>query len=157
MGHLLGYGEDNSNGVTGEYLAAGVRHVPAAALPAAGAVSVPPPVVKLASSPIGGSSLVNPRAAANPRLAGTSDGLMALDPGPIGLGASVTAATRPARAPRAAVSGPGLAGWSRPTSGGPTGPALDPGLVDALFHATTPGSLFDSEGSLLPLKKRMRD
>jgi hypothetical protein len=31
MGHLLGYGEDESNGVTGEFLAPGVRHVPVAA------------------------------------------------------------------------------------------------------------------------------
>jgi hypothetical protein len=34
MGHLLGYGEDMSESVTGEYLAPGVRHVPTAAVPA---------------------------------------------------------------------------------------------------------------------------
>jgi hypothetical protein len=31
MGHLLGYGEDDGEGVTSEYLAPGVRHVPVAA------------------------------------------------------------------------------------------------------------------------------
>jgi hypothetical protein len=30
LGHLLGYGESDGNDVTGEYLAPGVRHVPAA-------------------------------------------------------------------------------------------------------------------------------
>ena len=115
MGHLLGYGEDESDGVTGEYLG-----------PASGTCRLPPspvprpvsdarlPVIKLASSSIGGSSLVKPQAAANPRLTGTSDGLMALAP-LADRAACVprTASTRPARAPQAAVSGPGLPDWSR--------------------------------------------
>jgi hypothetical protein len=157
MGHLLGYGEDESNSVTGEYLAPGVRHVPAAAPSARGAVSALPPAVRLASWPIGISSLVNPQAAANPQHTSPTDGLMALDPAPMGLRATGTQPARLIRIAQASVSGPGLAAWARPTPSGLGSPALDPGLVDALFQTTTPGSLFESEGALLPLKRTLRD
>ena len=143
LGHLLGYGEDESNGVTGEYLAPGVRHVPLAALPGPGTVSDRPLVINLASSSIGGSSLAKPQAAASPRLTRASDGLTALDPAPFGLRAPRTVATRPARAPQAAVAGLGLVDRSRPTAGASSSPALDPRLVDALLHAATLGSLLD--------------
>jgi hypothetical protein len=92
MGHLLGYGEDESNGVTGEYLAPGVRHVPVAApaplVPAATAVG--PASVKAAPSgrPLGvnpaSPMVVRPpagisQAAATSGSGATADGLMAWD------------------------------------------------------------------------------
>ncbi len=54
MGHLLGYGEDDSNGVTGEYLPLGVRRVPVA-IPAAG--QAPGPLFA-ASTAVGSPSSV---------------------------------------------------------------------------------------------------
>src|SRR5262249_60089919 len=80
LGHLLGYGEDDSNGVTGEYLAPGVRHVPVAAFPVPGAASGAQTIAKLVSSPLQSPSLAIPQGSAALPLTGASDGLMALVP-----------------------------------------------------------------------------
>jgi hypothetical protein len=63
MGHLLGYGEDNSDGVTGEYLAPGVRRVP---------VEVPAPLISTSGQ---GAARIAAMAVTQ-RL---GDGLMSLD------------------------------------------------------------------------------
>jgi hypothetical protein len=154
LGHLLGYGEDDSAGVTGEYLAPGVRHVPVAALPALGAVPRAP--IKPASSPLPTPALAKPQGSATLPITGASDGLMVLDPAIIGQSASRTAATGPARAPLAASTVPVGSGRSRPIVVGPIGPSLDRGAVDSLFGSAMPGSLFDAEGSVLPARKAMR-
>src|SRR5262245_25114155 len=71
------------------------------------------------------------------------------------IGPTFCAAARPpARAPLAAVTGPGVPDWSRPMAGGPIGPALDPWAVDSVLGAS-PGSLFETEATILPVRRAM--
>jgi hypothetical protein len=86
-----------------------------------------------------------------------SVGFMALDHVVIGQPVSRTEAARPARARLGATSGPGLPDRSRPIAGGPSGPALDPRVVDSLLGSARPGSLFETDGTILPVKKAMKE
>ena len=112
MGHLLGYGEENSDGVTGEYLAPGVRHVPAAAL--------------LTLSPRSGDLAAMSAATSIPGSAGPGNSLMALDAALSGWSRSGTAQTTRVTAPR----GSNLSGTFSPVLGGLGIPVVQPAAVD---------------------------
>jgi hypothetical protein len=165
MGHMLGYGEDDSDTVTGEYLAPGVRHVPVAALPPSGLTSTDPAAVialrpndsaliKPTPSSVGRPSVVSPPASSAAETAGVSGRYMVLDPTLLsrpGSGGSETARTA---SPRGSVRGPGLTITAFPTSGGSRMPILDASSVDALL--ADPGIarfLSTSDSRNLPTKK----
>jgi hypothetical protein len=91
-GHLLGFGEDSSSGVTGEYLAPGARHVPVPGLAPPAATVMPGESAPLSTSMPGARSSIEPISrfagrtpavvsptALLPGSSGTTDGLMALD------------------------------------------------------------------------------
>jgi hypothetical protein len=92
MGHLLGFGEDESNGVTAEYLAPGVRHVPVAIHPPLGRAATASDSASMNRTMPGRQAGVNPaclsvvrasdaisQAVVPSRFSGTIDGFMAWD------------------------------------------------------------------------------
>jgi hypothetical protein len=135
LGHLLGYGEDDSASVTGEYLAPGVRHVPIA-IRAAG--EAPGPLFAV-STPVGSQTSV---------LRGTmaaSEPLIALDAALAGWSSSHhELAPQQVPAPmtaRSVLPQDGTASVVPPDQGWPRRLITDSGSVDALIGSGSISSL----------------
>ena len=147
LGHLLGYGEDESAGVTGEYLAVGVRHVPIA-IRTAGEASGPRFAV---STPVGSPTSV---------LLGTttaSEPLMALDAALAGWSSSHHEAA-PQQVPASmTVSSVGPQDRSEsivpPVESGPRRLVVDSGSVDAVIGSGSISSLLGGDLTGRPTKK----
>jgi hypothetical protein len=146
LGHLLGYGEADGNGVMGEYLAPGVRHVPIA-IQAAG--EAPSPLVAT-SSPVSSQYLVLLSPAT------TSQPLMALDAALAGWSSSHESVQQKVSAPMTANSvlpRDGTASLVRPDRNWPRRLVIDYGSVDAVIGSGSISSLLGADLIGRPTKK----
>jgi hypothetical protein len=132
MGHLLGFGEDDGNGVTGEYLAPGVRHVPVASQTGGGAFGLSAAVLRSGAAP---SPVL-------PGPTGASNGLMALDASLTSWSRSRDAMTTPAAVAGGSVRGSSPSGRAFPISVATRRAVLQARLVDSVLEGLDRWSIF---------------
>jgi hypothetical protein len=147
LGHLLGYGEDDSASVTGEYLALGVRHVPIA-IRAAG--EAPGPLFAVSTSvgsqtfvPLGTTTESEPLIALDAALAGWSSSHHELAPQQVP--APMTASS--------VLPQDGTASVVPPVQVWPRRLIIDSGSVDAVIGSGSISSLLGVDLTERPTKK----